>query len=101
MKSMLSPTFIIGKIHIGTVEGASSVSFGNNLTAGFQSYTKHNQGFGDIKGDHNSLEGIHSILQDQDLEDLFASSKEELPPWLKEEIEKRLQAAPQEKDPPS
>ena len=62
--SYLSPVFIIGDIHIGSIEGASCFNMGNNLPTGFKSYKKHNQGFGSINGDNNNIEEISSLLSD-------------------------------------
>lgn len=62
--SFLSPTFIIGQFRIGSVEGASCVNMGNNLPAGFTSRKMHNQGFGSVGGDGNSVTGARSFLQE-------------------------------------
>ncbi|GAE24857.1 hypothetical protein JCM9140_816 [Halalkalibacter wakoensis JCM 9140] len=43
MPSNFSPTFYIGSIRIGTVEGASSVNLGHNTNAGVKSEKKHNK----------------------------------------------------------
>lgn len=62
--SLLSPTFIIGNIRIGTVEGASCINLGNNLPVGFTSRKTHNQGFGNVHGDDNRLSHTRSFLHE-------------------------------------
>lgn len=52
---ILSPTFHIGTIKIGSIEGASCFSIGNNFIEDFKSSKKHNQGLGNIHGDRNNL----------------------------------------------
>ncbi|XJZ25708.1 hypothetical protein ACF5W4_09800 [Bacillota bacterium Lsc_1132] len=52
---ILSPTFHIGTIKIGSIEGASCFSIGNNFIEDFQNSKQHNQGLGNIHGDHNNL----------------------------------------------
>ncbi|WP_096439348.1 hypothetical protein [Alteribacter populi] len=91
--TFLSPNFFIGNIRIGTIEGASCMNMGNNYPTNFQNHKKHNQGFGSISGDHNSLEGLRSILSDPDVIDLFnqGSQAEELPQVVKELLEYQLQ----------
>lgn len=69
--SLFSPTFIIGHIRIGTVEGASCVNLGNNWPTDFTSHKKHNQGFGSVDGDNNRIQGIRAYLDDADLLDMF------------------------------
>ncbi|WKA48415.1 hypothetical protein QWV57_05480 [Geobacillus zalihae] len=67
----LSPRFVIGSIHIGTVEGASCVNFGNNFVGGFTSHIKQNQGFGSITGDHNDIHDLLSRLDEQGVFEMF------------------------------
>jgi hypothetical protein len=62
-ESVLSPTFIIGSIRIGTVEGASCVNFGNNWPSEFTSISKQQQGFGNVSGDHNDLTRFRAHLE--------------------------------------
>lgn len=64
--SLFSPNFVIGRIEIGKVEGASCVNMGNNFPSHFQSSKKHNQGFGEINGDQNRLSGTKATLDDAD-----------------------------------
>lgn len=66
-----SPSFFIGTISIGTVEGASCVNLGNNLPSGFVNYKKHNQGFGSISGDHNDIHEILATLDENGINDAF------------------------------
>lgn len=85
---LFSPTFIIGSIRIGSVEGASCVNMGNNYPTHFQSYKKHNQGFGNVAGDHNQLTGTRAFLDDADLVDRLGQGPEpELPEWAREFVE--------------
>lgn len=66
-----SPSFFIGTISIGTVEGASCVNLGNNLPSGFVNYKKHNQGFGSISGDNNDIHDILATIEEKDIHDSF------------------------------
>lgn len=66
-----SPAFFIGKITIGTVEGASCVNLGNNLPSGFTSYKKHNQGFGTVSGDNADIHDLFASLEERETHDAF------------------------------
>ncbi|MDO7345530.1 hypothetical protein Q5O02_05175 [Bacillus stercoris] len=66
-----SPSFFIGSISIGTVEGASCVNLGNNLPSGFVNYKKQNQGFGSISGDHNGIHDILATIEENGTQDAF------------------------------
>lgn len=59
---ILSPTFHIGTIKIGSIEGASCFSIGNNFIEDFKSSKKHNQGLGNIHGDRNNFARTSSSL---------------------------------------
>lgn len=83
MESPLSPVFIIGTIHIGEIEGASCFNLGNNWPTNFRSYKKHNQGFGTIKGNHSSITGTRSLLNDPDTLDSPSFSEHDAPDWLR------------------
>lgn len=83
MNPLLSPTFVIGYIRVDSIEGASALNIGNNWPTNFQSYKKHNQGFGTIKGDRNEIHGARTLLNDPDLLDAFGSV-EQIPEWLRE-----------------
>lgn len=52
---ILSPTFHIGTIKIGSIAEASCFSIGNNFIEDFKNSKKHYQGLGNIHGDHNNL----------------------------------------------
>ena len=52
---ILSPTFHIGTIKIGSIEGASCFSIGNNFIEDFKNNKKHYQGLGNIHGDNNNF----------------------------------------------
>lgn len=84
--SMFSPTFIIGHIRIGSVEGASCVNLGNNIPIGFESHKKHNQGFGTVGGDHNDIPHLHSSLNDSDVLDMFNAADADIPEWIKKVV---------------
>ncbi|RHW41631.1 hypothetical protein D1B31_07900 [Neobacillus notoginsengisoli] len=66
-----SPSFFIGKINIGTVDGASCVNLGNNLPSGFTSFKKHSQGFGTVSGDHADIHDLFASLEERETNDLF------------------------------
>jgi hypothetical protein len=65
---ILSPTFHIGSIKIGSIEGASCFSIGNNFIEDFKSNKKHNQGLGNIHGDRNNLSHTSASLTSYDQE---------------------------------
>lgn len=83
MNPLLSPTFVIGYIRVDSIEGASALNIGNNWPTNFQSYKKHNQGFGTVKGSGNEIRGARTLLNDPDLLDVFGSP-EQIPEWLRE-----------------
>lgn len=84
---LFSPTFIIGSIRIGSVEGASCVNMGNNYPTNFQNYKKHNQGFGNVGGDNNQITGTRAFLDDSDMVDRLGGGPEpEVPEWVQELI---------------
>ncbi|WML48963.1 hypothetical protein RCG23_02285 [Neobacillus sp. PS3-34] len=59
---ILSPTFHIGTIKIGNIEGASCFSIGNNFIEDFKNNKKHNQGLGNIHGDQSNLSHTSASL---------------------------------------
>jgi hypothetical protein len=71
MLKRFSPSFFIGTISIGTVEGASCVNLGNNLPSGFVNYKKQNQGFGSISGNNNDIHDILATIEEEDIKDTF------------------------------
>lgn len=90
--TLLSPNFFINSIKIGTVEGASCVNFGNNSPSGFNSFKKHNQGFGSVSGDGNKIDGIRSLLNDGSLLDLLTiKDQESIPEWVEELIQLKVE----------
>jgi hypothetical protein len=91
--SFLSPSFVIGHIRIGTVEGASCVNMGNNFPVGFRSHKKHNQGFGSVEGDRNSISGTRAVLDDADFIDMLNDSDFEIPEWIKAMVQEQAKAA--------
>jgi hypothetical protein len=90
--SFMSPTFIVGHIRIGTVEGASCVNMGNNWPTAFESHKKHNQGFGEVGGDNNRIDGLKSLLNDSDFLDMFNPADHNLPDWLKDKILSQMES---------
>lgn len=78
-----APIFIIGSIHIKSVEDASCVNFGNNYLSHFQSYKKQNQGFGTVNGDHSQIVGTKSTLDQTGSLDWLDKNNKEFPKWLK------------------
>ncbi|RIV28594.1 hypothetical protein D2Q93_02245 [Alicyclobacillaceae bacterium I2511] len=82
IEAMLSPTFIIGSIHIGTVQNASSVSIGNNWLSGFRSVSKSTQGIGTLYGDKNTIQSVRTLVYDPDTLSERTVSFPELPNWL-------------------
>ncbi len=80
--------FIIGHIRVGSVEGASCINLGNNTPSHFESYKKHNQGFGNVGGDNHKIEGAHTLLNDPDTLDFPELGDGELPKWVESMIRK-------------
>jgi hypothetical protein len=72
---ILSPTFHIGTIKIGNIEGASCFSIGNNFIEDFKNSKKHNQGLGNIHGDRNNLAHSSATLTNHE-QDLSAVSEQ-------------------------
>ena len=71
----LSSIFTIGDIHIGTIEDASAVNFGNNFPTDFKSIKKHNQGFGNIYGSENDIHDIQSLMEERDAVEVYYDSQ--------------------------
>ena len=67
--AILSPTFHIGTIKIGTIEGASVFSIGNNFIEDFKSTKKHHQGLGNIHGNQNDFSNMTASLTNQQQKD--------------------------------
>ncbi|MCL6453218.1 MAG: hypothetical protein K6T78_06250 [Alicyclobacillus sp.] len=84
MRHAWSPVFAIGTLHIGHVESASCINFGNNWASDFRSYKKHNQGFGNVTGDRNAIDGLRAVLNDPDNCDLVGAGEVALPEWVSE-----------------
>ncbi|WP_106497503.1 hypothetical protein [Lentibacillus sp. Marseille-P4043] len=74
MRSDLTPNFFIKNINIHTVEGASCVNFGINEPTGFTNHKKHNQGFGSVSGDSNTIDGIKTLMNDKSLIDMLSDT---------------------------
>ncbi|MBM7646521.1 hypothetical protein JOD45_002751 [Scopulibacillus daqui] len=84
---LLSPSFFIGQIRVGSISDASVMNVGNNFPTHFESKKKQNQGFGSITGDNNDIEGIRALLNDPDFVDMLNQSEMgQLPEWLQEAI---------------
>ncbi|MCM3772602.1 hypothetical protein M3225_19295 [Priestia aryabhattai] len=79
----LESTFSIGDIHIGTIEDASAVNFGNNFPTNFRSHKKVTQGFGNILGNQNDIHDILSSLEEKDASEVYNEKQDGKPPeWL-------------------
>lgn len=72
----LSSIFTIGDIHIGTIEDASAVNFGNNFPTDFTSNKKHNQGFGNNNGNENDIHDIQSLMEEKDAVEVYHDGQE-------------------------
>lgn len=90
--SFLSPNIAIGTLRIGSIEGASAVNLGNNFPTGFQSFKKHNQGFGTISGDNNGISDIQAYLSDSKIIDMLNEIEklDDIPEWLQLIINEKL-----------
>ncbi|MFD1674207.1 hypothetical protein [Alicyclobacillus fodiniaquatilis] len=88
MKRILSPTFAIGTIRIGQIEGASCLNMGNNWPTNFRSTKKHTQGFGTVSGDHNTVREARSLLNDSDVIDTLSLGDEPTPDWFMNFVKK-------------
>lgn len=87
-EGLLSPVFVIGTISVGQMEGASCLNVGNNFPTNFQSYKKHNQGFGSVNGDHNVVPNLRALLNDPDVLDTVSFSPQpDVPEWVQRLIE--------------
>lgn len=84
MQHILSPVFVIGKVDIDTIEGASCLNMGNNWPTNFRSTKKHNQGFGQVSGDRHVLSGLRSLLNDPDTYDAMSIPSDTTPAWLEQ-----------------
>ncbi|UYP05792.1 hypothetical protein [Priestia megaterium] len=86
----LESTFSIGDIHIGTIEDASAVNFGNNFPTDFRSHKKVSQGFGNILGNQNDIHDILSSLEEKDISEVYNENQDGKPPeWLDTMIEEQ------------
>lgn len=86
----LESTFSIGDIHIGTIEDASAVNFGNNFPTNFRSHKKVSQGFGNILGNQNDIHDILSSLEEKDISEVYNENQDGKPPeWLATMIEEQ------------
>ena len=82
MEAVLSPTFVIGSIHIDTVQNASSITIGNNWLYGFQNVSKSTQGIGTLYGDKNIIHSVKTMVYDSDLPSEKSAFSQGLPDWL-------------------
>ncbi|CAG7600998.1 hypothetical protein PAESOLCIP111_00445 [Paenibacillus solanacearum] len=72
----LQSVFTFRDIHVGAVEDASAVNFGNNFPTNFKSVKKHNQGFGNILGNNNDIHHIESLLEEKDVVEIWHESQQ-------------------------
>ena len=82
---ILSPTFHIGTIKIGNIEGASCFSIGNNFIEDFKNSKKHNQGLGNIHGDRNNLAHTSASLtnHEQDSQQIWNKNQRQSKNFIK------------------
>ncbi|GMA62802.1 hypothetical protein NZD89_23625 [Alicyclobacillus fastidiosus] len=86
--SLLSTVFLVGAVSVGHMEGASCLNVGNNFPTNFRSVKKHNQGFGNVTGDHNTMKSLRSLLSDPDVLDAVSFKNDtEIPDWVVKVIE--------------
>ncbi|MFZ7943599.1 hypothetical protein [Neobacillus sp. 19] len=76
---ILSPTFHIGTIKIGSISEASCFSMGNNFIEDFKSSKKHNQGLGNIHGDRNNFAHTNASLTNYEASPMKLKQKKENP----------------------
>ncbi|WP_238413437.1 MULTISPECIES: hypothetical protein [Alicyclobacillus] len=101
MREFFSPTFAIGTLRIGQIEGASCLNMGNNWPSHFRSYKKTNQGFGSVSGDHAVLKDMKSFLHDPDILDHPGNVERPTEDWLQQmlqRMEAHLPKAPNQKE---
>ncbi|MFB5191340.1 hypothetical protein [Alicyclobacillus fastidiosus] len=85
---LLSTVFCVGAVSVGHMEGASCLNVGNNFPTNFRSVKKHNQGFGNVTGDHNTMKSLRSLLSDPDVLDAVSFQRDtEIPDWVMKAIE--------------
>jgi hypothetical protein len=97
--SLFSPNFVIGRIEIGSVEGASCINLGNNFPSNFHSSKKHNQGFGEVSGDNNRLSGTQSTLDDSDfLEWMSGDAAKDIPEPIRDWFAAMVRESSQQAD---
>ncbi|KPV43497.1 hypothetical protein [Alicyclobacillus ferrooxydans] len=99
MRHILSPVFAIGTIHIEQVEGASCVNLGNNWPTNFQSYKKHNQGFGSVSGNNNVMSSLRSLLNDPDTFDMMSVPDNQVPEWAEQFLQDDDDEKPDDTEP--
>lgn len=84
--------FKIGDIHIGTIEDASAVNFGNNFPTDFRSHKKHNQGFGNIIGDHHDIHDMKTFMKEREATEVYNENQDGREPSWAEEAENEDEA---------
>ncbi|GEO24965.1 hypothetical protein AAC03nite_07500 [Alicyclobacillus acidoterrestris] len=90
---LFSTVFIVGTVSVSNMEGASCLNVGNNFPTNFRSVKKHNQGFGNVTGDHNVMRNLKSLLSDPDILDTVSFQNEtDIPKW----VESLLQSSKEE-----
>lgn len=65
---LLSPTFHIGTIKIGSIDSASCFAIGNNFIEDFNSSKEHHQGLGNIHGNGNNFSHAAASLTNNEHE---------------------------------
>lgn len=67
----ISLTINIHTLRIADVDTGSAVAIGNNYFYDWRTYSKVNNGFGRIVGDHNRMSDTISKVEDPDLLDMI------------------------------
>ncbi|RIW30428.1 hypothetical protein D3H55_16980 [Bacillus salacetis] len=96
-----STEFSIGDIHIGTVEDASAVNFGNNFPTNFRSNKKHNQGLGNIIGNNNDIHDLKSLMKERNAGGVYNENSNDQPPERLNIIEKEEEESQGPNTPPA
>ncbi|MGD6801913.1 hypothetical protein [Rossellomorea aquimaris] len=81
--------FSIGDIHIGTIEDASAVNFGNNFPTNFRSNKKHNQGLGNIIGNNNDIHDLKSFMKEKNAREVYNENQDDQQPAWVDVLEKK------------
>ncbi|MGF2616263.1 hypothetical protein FZC84_00590 [Rossellomorea vietnamensis] len=90
--------FTFRDIHIGTIEDASAVNFGNNFPTNFRSNKKHNQGLGNIIGNNNDIHDLKSYMKEKNAREIYNENQDDQQPAWVDALEKKENGFDQESD---